>query len=114
MEVKEVTIQAIDLNNLKPEDVFTWLELFSFKRYGVRHHLDPSKTDDPRYPSECDESPVDWYTHLGVPSQYYDRNCIIIDEERYEQIKAAFRKANEQEDHHKSKDLADVRVKKNV
>jgi len=88
--IKELSVTAIDFNELKPEDVFKWLELFSFKRYGVRHKLDPKKTDDPRYPSERDESPIGWYTSLDVPSQYYDRTCIIIDEEHYNRIKKTF------------------------
>jgi len=98
MGIKEVTIQCISFGEMKPEDVFTWFELFSFHRYGVRHKIDPKKTDDPRYPSERDESPIDWYTSLDVPSQYYDRDCIIIDEEQYEKIKAAFLKINRKTD----------------
>ena len=93
----EVKIQAIDFDNLKPEDVFNWLELFTFKRYGERYHVDPSKRDDPRYPAERDESPIDWYTHLAVPSRCYDKTMVIIDEEMYEKIKAAFLKKGEKE-----------------
>jgi len=93
MEVKKVTIQVVNYGQMKPEDIFTWLEQFSFIRYGTRNHIDPSKSDDPRYPSERDESPVDWYTFLQVPSQYYDQNCIIIGEEIYEKLKAAYLKS---------------------
>jgi len=91
VEVKEITIQAINPDQMKPEDIFTWLEQFSFIRYGERNRIDPSKTDDPRYPSGLDESPIDWYTFLHVPSQYYDQNCVIIGEEMYEKLKAAFK-----------------------
>lgn len=90
MEVKEVSITAINFKNLKPEDVFKWLEMFSFNRYGERHFIDPKKGDDPRYPSERDGSPPDWYTFLQVTSNCYDRDMIIIDEETYEKIKKAF------------------------
>ena len=86
----KVSIQAIDFKQMKPEDVFKWLELFSFKRYGEKYYIDPKKRVDPRYPVEIDESPPDWYTHLAVPSHYFNRNCIIIDEEQYNRIKENF------------------------
>ena len=96
MTKKEVTIQAIDFNNLKPKDVFKWLEQFGFHRYGVRYHVDPSKRDDPRYPAEQDESPIGWYTHLTVPRQYYDENVFIIRESDFERIKEAFIRVEEE------------------
>lgn len=90
MEVKEVSITTINYRHLKPEDVFKWLEKFGFLRYGCRHYIDPSERDDPRYPAERDESPVGWYTYLGIPSQHYDRTMFIIDKEQFDNIKQAF------------------------
>ena len=88
--MEEISIIPIDFNNLKPEDVFKWLEEFGFHRYGVRHIIDPKKSDDPRYPSEYDNSPVGWYTHLGIPQQYYDETMFIIKKSDFERIKEAF------------------------
>ena len=90
MKVKEVSITKVDFDSLKAEDVFKWLEQFGFHRYGVRHHIDPSKSDDPRYPSERDESPIGWYTHLGIPSQYYNETMFIIRKSDFERIKKAY------------------------
>ena len=93
MEVNEISITAIKFSDIKPEDVFVWLEEFAFKRYGVRYYIDPSKRDDPRYPAERDKSSIDWYTHLAIPSQHYNRTMIIIDEELFNKIKQAFSKS---------------------
>ena len=90
MEVKEVSITTINYRHLKPEDVFKWLEQFGFLRYGCNYNVDPSKRDDPRYPAERDQSPVGWYTHLGIPGQYYNRTMFIIDKEQFDTIKQAF------------------------
>ena len=90
MEVKEVTVTAINYRHLKPEDIFKWLEKFGFLRYGERYNVDPSKRDDPRYPAERDESPPGWYTHLSIPSQYYDRTMFIIDKKQFDRLKEAY------------------------
>jgi len=90
MSIKSVTVQTINFKKMKPEDVFKWLELFSFKRYGERNWIDPKKADDPRYPAEKDQSPPGYYTHLSVPSHYYDQTCVIISEATFLKIKEAF------------------------
>lgn len=90
MGISEITIIPIDFNNLKPEDVFKWLEEFGLHRYGQRYYVDPKKRDDPRYPAEKDGSPIGWYTHLGVPQQYYDETMFIIKKSDFERIKEAF------------------------
>ena len=87
MKVKELTITKIDFSKLTPENIFECLELFGFTRYGSRYHVDPTKRDDPRYPAERDKSPVGWYTHINVPSQYYDKTVFIIDYETFQKIK---------------------------
>lgn len=97
MEVKEVKLIAIDFDTMKPEDVFTWLEQFGFYRYGEKIFIDPKKSDDPRYPSENDNSPIDWYTFLQVPSQYYDETMFIIRKSDFERIKMAFQNSKVKE-----------------
>ena len=86
-----ISIESLDYNKITPENIFEWLELFAFKRYGVRHHIDPSKADDPRYASQHDGSPIGWYTHFGVPSRCYDKTHLIIDLEQYEKIKEKYK-----------------------
>lgn len=90
MKVTEISIIPINFNNLKPEDVFKWLEEFGFHRYGVRHHIDPSKSDDPRYPREYVTSPAGLYTSVIIPKQYYDEDIFIIRNSEFEEIKTAF------------------------
>ena len=99
MEVKEVTVTAINYRHLKPEDIFKWLEKFGFLRYGERYNVDPSKRDDPRYPAERDESPPGWYTHLSIPSQYYDRTMFIIDKKQFDRLKEAYHSSLSTADH---------------
>jgi len=89
--MSEITVTAVDYRNMKPEDVFEWLELFLFRRYACKYHVDPKKRDDPRYPAEQDESPIGWYTHINVPSRFYGKNVVIMDEELYEKIKHRFK-----------------------
>ena len=96
MSIKEVSITAIDYNQLKPEDVFKWLEQFSFKRYVEKNYIIPSKSIDPRYPEGCvGDSPEGLYTSMIVPYYLYDKTLIIISEDEYDRIKQAFLKAVE-------------------
>lgn len=88
--MEEITIIPIDFNNLKPEDVFKWLEEFGFHRYGVRNYIDPSKSEDSRYPREYDNSPAGLYTSVIIPQQYYDETMFIIKKSDFERIKEAF------------------------
>ena len=86
-----IHITTLDYNKISEENVFEWLELFAFKRYGCKYYVNPKERDDPRYPAKTDESPIDWYTHVNIPERFYDRNVVIIDEELYEKIKAKYK-----------------------
>jgi len=86
-----ISITSLDYNEIKPENIFAWLELFAFKRYGENIYTNPKEVDDPRYDVKNDNSPIDWYTYAQLPSQYYGKTVLIIDLEQYEKIKEKFK-----------------------
>lgn len=92
MEIKSVSFGIVDFNLLKPEKVFEWLEEFGFKRYACQYYVKPSERRDKRYPAEQDKSPEGWYTHIGVPQNYFDndKTLFIIDAEMLNKIKKVF------------------------
>jgi len=92
MVIKEVSITAIDFNNLKSEDVFVWLEKFGFKRFVAEEYIIPSKGVDPRliWP---DESPEGLYPSIIVPEYHKGKFLWIIDYEMFEKIKSYFQQS---------------------
>jgi len=92
MVIKEVSITAIDFNNLKSEDVFEWLEQWGFKRFVAEEYIIPSKGVDPRlkYP---DNSPEGLYTAVIVPNYHKGKFIWIIDFEMFEKIKSYFQQS---------------------
>ena len=85
-----ISITSLDYNKITPENIFSWLELFAFKRYGERIYTNPKEVDDPRYDAKNDNSPIGWYTYVQIPEQYYNKTVLIIDLEQYEKIKEKF------------------------
>ena len=92
MKVKEVSITAIDFNNLKPEDVFKWLDQWGFKRFVAQEYIIPSKSVDPRliWPNE---SPEGLYHAIIVPDYHKGKFLWMIDLEMFEKIKSYFESA---------------------
>ena len=95
IEVKEVTIQCINFNEMKPEDVFTWLEQFSFKRRVLNKWIDHKKSEKFKDWMEDPTTEPGLSPAVIIPYYHHRKVIIIIEEEMYEKIKAAFRKANE-------------------
>lgn len=92
MEVKEVTIQCINIDEMKPEDVFKWLEQFSFKRHVLNHWLDPKKSEKFKEWMEDSTLPAQLFPCVIVPEHHHRKNIVIIEESMYQKIKAAFLK----------------------
>jgi len=91
MNIKEVSITAIDFNQLKPEDVFKWLEQFGFLRYVEKNYIIPSKSIDPRYPPDyVSDSPEGLYTSMIVPQSDYNQTMFIIRKYDFDRIKESF------------------------
>ena len=94
----EVSITAIDFNEMKPEDVFKWIEQFSFTRHVLNHWMDYKKSEkfvewmeDPTIePGLCPS--------VIVPYYYHRKNIVILTEEMYDKIKTAFLRAVEETD----------------
>lgn len=93
--IKEVSVTAIDYNNLKPEDVFKWLELFGFHRYPIEYHLESQKVTDQRYAHRFNplgKREIKGGTCPMMIVPWYDVNetMFIIRESEYDRIKKAF------------------------
>lgn len=92
--MKSVEIVHIDLNRVRGETVFDFLELFGFTRYCHEHWLDPARSKDPRYPEDhVSESPEGPYPAVIVPYTYLGKSLFIIDEEMFEEIREYLRKS---------------------
>ena len=89
MAIKSVSVEAIDFNNLKPEDLFKWLEKFGFKRYVSKKYIIPSKGEDPRliWP---DESPEGLYSSVIIPEYNLGKTLFIIPMDQLDKIREAF------------------------
>ena len=89
MAIKSVSVEAIDFNNLKPEDVFKWLEKFGFKRRVSKKYIIPSKGENPQliWP---DESPEGLYTSVIVPEFNLGKTLFIISMDQLDRIREAF------------------------
>jgi len=90
--IKEVKITRIDFNQMKPEDVFTWLEQFSFKRHVLNKWIDIKKSE--KFLEWMEDSTLDpqLFSAVIVPDFHHRKNLVIIEEEMYEKIKSAFLK----------------------
>lgn len=99
MEIKEVTIQCINFNDMKPEDVFKWIEQFSFKRHVLNHWIDPKKSEKFTEWMEDSTLPAQLFPAVIIPEYHHRKNIVILEESMYEKIKGAFLKvATTQED----------------
>ena len=89
MAIKSVSVEAIDFNNLKPEDLFKWLEKFGFKRYVSKKYIIPSKGEDPRliWP---DGSPEGLYSSVIIPEYNLGKTLFIIPMEQFDRIHEVF------------------------
>ena len=100
MTVRDISITAIDFTQMKPENVFEWLELFGFNRYPLEYYLEPQKITDPRYahrfnPLGKREIKGDMTPMMIVPYYYYGETMFIIRQSEYDRIKEVFLKAME-------------------
>ncbi len=91
MEVKKITIQAINPDQMKPEDVFKWIEQFSFKRRVLNRWLDPGKSEKYVEWMEDSKTPAQLFPAMVVPEFYHRKVMVLIEEEKYEKLKAAFK-----------------------
>ncbi len=89
MSIKSVSVEAINFNNLKPEDVFKWLEKFGFKRRVTKKYIIPSKGEDPKliWP---DGSPEGLYPSVIVPKFNLGKTLFIIPMEQLDRIREVF------------------------
>ena len=92
MKIKEVTIQCIDFTQMKPEDVFTWIEQFSFKRRVLNKWIDTKKSE--KYVEWMEDSTLDpqLFPAMIIPEYHHRKVMVIIEEEMYEKLKVAFLK----------------------
>ena len=98
MGIKEISVTAIDFNNLNPEDVFKWLELFGFYRYPIEYHIESQKVTDKRYahrfnPLGKREIKGGLSPMMIVPFYDVNETMFIIRKEQYEKIKEYFLKS---------------------
>ena len=89
MSIESISVEKIDFNDLKPEDVFKWLMKLGFKRYVTKQYIIPSKGEDPRliWP---DESPEGLYTSVVVPEYNLGKTLFIIPMEQLDRIREVF------------------------
>ena len=89
MGIKEASLTKIDFNNLKPEDVFSWLEQFGFWRYVSEQYIIPNKSVDPRL-IKPDESPAGLYLGIIVPQFNLHEAVFVIRSDLFHKIKNAY------------------------
>ena len=89
MPFESISIESVDFNNLKPEDVFEWIMKFGSKRYVAKQYIIPSKGEDPRliYP---DDSPKGLYPTVIVPDYNLGKTLFIIPVDQLDKIRAIF------------------------
>ncbi len=97
-DITEVSVVAIDFNQMKPEDVFKWLKEFGYHRYPIVYRLEDQTVKDPRYVHERNlngEREVKGMdaTMMIVPSYYFNKTMFLIDQETLDKIKKAFEHA---------------------
>ena len=90
IEIKEISITAVDFNQMKPEDVFKWLERLSFKRRVLNHWIDTKKSE--KFVEWMEDSTLEprLYTSVIIPDYHHRKVIIIIEEEYYNKIKELF------------------------
>lgn len=91
MEVKKVTVQALNYNQMNPEDIFKWIEQFSFKRRVLNHWMDPGKSEKYVEWMEDNKTPAQLFPGMIVPTHHHREVMVLIEERMYEKLKAAFK-----------------------